>query len=432
VIKKQIQYSNALKNILYLILASSSLFLLVNRYPVFALSSFLALFFMGILFYIIKGSITSYHLELIGLLAIIYIYFILSYFISGQTIQNFISYSFLRYDGNFFFAYMPFFALAVPYFNYEKVTRLYTILLFSTFSIFSLIGIYGYITNSPILSMFEVERDRGLMFNALNNAHNATGSVYAIACIILLAFFLKEKKKIKYLYLLVLVLFLIGLLITKSRGSYIGFSAGAALVLWFFFRSWRKFGITIGAVTALAVPAVYFSGIYAKIPVFFDLTGGTSGVRLRLWEKGWYLFSQSPILGVGFARYNDAGYENIRFAGIPQIISFFIEPKFDFSSGHAHNSYFQFLAETGVIGLGLLLLFWILCYLKILRAYNSTKNEFSEKIFLSGLGMIGALFALSLTENYFSATTVMMCISVFISLSLGLFWQEEHWNKLKN
>jgi O-antigen ligase len=280
--------------------------------------------------------------------------------------------------------------------------------------------------------MFELERDRGLMFNALNNAHNATGSVYSIVCIILLAFFLKEKKRIKYLYLFVFLLALVGLLITKSRGSYIGFAAGAVIVLWLFFRSWKKFGITIGAVIAVAIPAVYFSGIYSRIPGFFDFSGGTSGVRLRLWEKAWYLFGQSPIFGVGFARYNDIGYENIRLTGLRQIVSIFIEPKFDFSSGHAHNSYLQFLAETGVVGLGLLLLFWILCYLRILKAYNQTKNDFSRKVFLAGLGIIGGLFALSLTENYFSATTVMMCISVFISLSLGLFWQEKQMAKTKD
>jgi O-antigen ligase len=417
--------NSIINNLIYFLIASSGLFLLLNRFPYLGIASFVILFLLGLIFIFIKRSVTTYHAEILGLLSIIYIYLILSYFISGQTLSNFFSFSFLRYDGNFFFAYMPFFVLAIDFFDYEKVTRIYTMILFSVFSIFSIIAIYGFMTDNPVLSMFELERDRGLMFNALNNAHNATGSVYAVVCLILLSFFLKEKRKVKYLYLLIFLLSMTGLFLTKSRGSYIGFAAGAAIILWFFFRSWKKFGIAVAAVTVTAIPAVYFSGIYSKIPDFFDLSGGTAGVRLRLWDKAWYLFEQSPLFGIGFGRYNDAGYENIRLTGLDQIAAFFIEPKFDFSSGHAHNSYFHFLAETGALGLGLLLLFWVLCYLKILRAYNLTKNDFSKKIFLAGLGIIAALFALSLTENYFSATTVMMCVSVFISLSLGLFWQEE-------
>jgi len=162
-----------------------------------------------------------------------------------------------------------------------------------------------------------------------------------------------------------------------------------------------------------------------------DLVEGTAAVRLRLWEKAWYLFSQSPIFGVGFARYNDIDYEGIRLFGIPQVAAIFLEPKFDYSSAHAHNSYLQFLAETGIVGLGLVLLFWVLCYIKLLKAYNKSGSDFSAKIYLSCLGIIAALFALSATEHYFSATTIMMCVSVIISLALGLFWQENKYQDLK-
>ena len=350
----------------------------------------------------------------------------MSYFISGQPFNAFFSYSFLRYDGNFFFAYIPFFALAIPYFNYKEVFKIYISFLFITFSIFSIIGIYGYFSNNLVFSMFQTVADRGVMFEALNNDHNATGSVFAVISVILLAFFIRELKKFKILYFFVLILCLACLLMTKSRGSYVGFAAGAVIVLWFFYRSWRKFAITMSVIITISTLTVFLTGIYKKIPSIFNLTEGTSGVRLELWGKAWYLFSQSPIFGVGFARYNDIGYGNIKLTGTPQIASFFMEPKFDFSSAHAHNSYLQFLAETGFIGLVLLLLFWVLCYLRILEAYDFTKDEFSKKIFLSGLGIIVALFALSLTENYFSATTIMMCTSVFISLSIGLFWQEKY------
>ena len=387
---------NLYKNILYFLIALPGLFLLINRYQYFAISSFLLILILGLIFIFYKKSVTQYHFDILFILSIIYIYFTLSYFISNQTIDNYFSYSFLRYDGNFFFNYLPFFALAVLYFNYRKVTNIFFKFIFSTFTLIS---------------------------------------VYAVVCIFLLAFSLLEKKKyIKIIYFLAMFICLAGLLLTRSRGSYVGFIVGAVVVIWLYYRSLIKFSITMIVMLAASIPIILFTGTFDRIKMIFDLSEGNILVRFALWEKAWNLFIRSPIFGVGFGRYNDINYisrsETIPnpdlFIGYPNIAAFYMEPTYRFSFSHAHNGYFQFLAETGIIGLGLLLLFWIICYKKILKGYNLTKNGFSKKVFLSSLGGIASLFALSLTENYFSATTVMILLSMTISLAIGLFWQESY------
>jgi O-antigen ligase len=430
------------RKLIYLLVASSGLFLLVNKYPYFGILSILAMLFLGILFLFYRGSVTSVHLGVIGTLAAIYIYFILSYFISNQTLSNFLSYDFLRYDGNFFFCYIPFFALAVPFFDYEKVSRLYFNFIFFTFSILSIAGIIGMLTGnySYIFLLNEYESP---MLAGLNNAHNATGSVYALASIFALAFILKSQKKIKIYYGVVLLLCLAGLVMTQSRGSYIGFIIGALLVIWLHFRSILKFAITTIIIAAVSIPLIFFTNLrerFIKMLDFTDIYNYAILGRLNLWGKALYLFRQSPVFGVGFGRFNDVsytandyGYTLTRvdeFSGIPKIFYTYHAPNYDFSAAHAHNSYLQFLAETGIIGLGLIIFFWILCYRFILRAYNQTSNEFPQKVYLSCLGSIAVLFAMSFTENYFSAATMIMCLSVVTSLSLGLYWQESR-NKVK-
>lgn len=278
------------------------------------------------------------------------------------------------------------------------------------------------------------------MLIGLNNAHNATGSVYALACIFALAFVLKSHKKHKIYYIIILLLCLGGLVMTQSRGSYIGFIIGAFLVAWLHFRSIRKF-IIFTAITLIAsLPLLFLTNLHERFIQIFYTSSWTIGTRIKLWQKALYLFKQSPVFGVGFGRFNDiyfninnSGYTLIKldeFIGVPKIFYTYQAPNFDFSSAHAHNSYLQFLAETGVIGLGLIMLFWILCYRIILRAYNYTRNEFSKKVYLSCLGSIIVLFVMSFTENYFSATTMIMCLSVVTSLSLGIYWQENYkWHK---
>lgn len=421
--------------LIYFLVASSGLFLLVNKYPYFGISSILILLFLGILFLFYKGSVTSVHLSVTGVLLVIYIYFTLSYFISNQTLSNFLSYSFLRYDGNFFFCYIPFFALAVPYFDYEKASRLYFNFIFFTFSLLSLAGII-LITTNINSDIFLYDKYEGPMLVGLNNAHNATGSVYALASIFALAFALKSHKKKKIYYIIILLLCLAGLVMTQSRGSYAGFMVGALLVIWLHFRSFLKFIIITVAMFAVSLPLIYFTNLHERFLQILDITSWAVGTRIDLWKKAFFLFRQSPIFGVGFGRFNDINY-NINnygytltrldeFVGVPKVFSTFHATNFDFSSAHAHNSYMQFLAETGIIGLGLIIFFWILCFRIILRAYNYTNNEFYKKVYLSCLGSIAVLFVMSFTENYFSATTMIMCLSVVVSLSLGLYWQENH------
>jgi O-antigen ligase len=103
-----------------------------------------------------------------------------------------------------------------------------------------------------------------------------------------------------------------------------------------------------------------------------------------------------------------------------------------FDSSHAHNSYLQFLTETGIIGLGLLLLFWILCIIKVLKAYNSTNEVFTSKVLLSSLASIFVLLILSFFENFLSATTVMIAVSILVPMSIGLYWEDYNKSNIIN
>ena len=420
------------KNIIYFIIALPGLFLLVNNYPYLGIASVLMVLTLGLVFLFIRKSITQHHFEVLFILVIIYAYFILSYFISNQTLADFFSYKFLRYDGNFFFNYAPFFALAVPYFDYKKIANIFFKFIFFTFTAAAVIGIIEYSTGW--FELFFGMQNKERVFLVLNSAHNATGSVYALVCIFLLVFLLIEKVKYKkVLYSLALIACLAGLLLVRSRGSYTGFIVGAIIVLWLHFRFTLKFFIILLLIFILLIPLVIFTGTFDRIQNIFNFQEGNILIRFALWDKAWDMFAKSPVFGIGFGRYNDVLYQGQwlagepaagNYAGFPGLAAFYVAPYYVFGFDHAHNSYFQFLAEVGIIGLFLVLLFWVLCYRRMLIGYNSTKDDFSKKVFLSCLGGIVALFVLSLSEHYFSATTVNMCLTMAVSLAIGIYWQE--------
>ena len=415
--------------IIYFLIAASAVFLLFNKYPYFQVLSILLLLVIAFIFFLLKFSFVHNNRDILFVLMVIYLYFIISYFISGQTLQNFLSYRFLRYDGNFFFCYIMFFVFSIPFFDYKKALSIYFKFAFFTFTALSLLGLTEYMFEKTAITI-QKEPYAGKIFHAFNVTHNATGSVYSMICIFALVFFLREKNIYKKTgYIFVLASCIIGLLITKSRGSYVGLAAAFIFILWMNYRSIKKFLISLAIISAASLPFLYITGAYKRIFQIFDFKATTT-IRLDLWERAWSLFSQSPIFGVGFGRYNDI-FENSRLQGIRGLVNIYIDPNFAINDAHAHNAYFQFLSETGVIGLFLLLLFWFLCFYKINRAFINTENEFSKKVYLCGLGAIISLLTISFTENYMSATTVMVCVSIIVALCLGLIWQNDK-EKLHN
>jgi O-antigen ligase len=415
---------------LNILVALPALFLLVNNYPYIMILSILLILLTGILFFLSKPIIITQDKSILSILLIIYIYFIFSYFYSGQLVSKLATYSFLKNDGNFFFCYVLFFVLAVPFFNYKKTVDIFFNFLFISFSFFSLFGIIEFLIHKTSL-MITFDTGKGSMFTALNYAHNATGSVYTVVSLLALIFFLYEpKKKKKFLYLAVLTLSVTGLSLTKSMGGYFGFVVALIPILWIYYRSIKKFFITISVFIVITIPIIYLTGIYKRIVQVLHYSANLKDLysissRLELWGKAWYLFLKSPIFGVGFGRFNDIeAYNYQRLEGLPGILALYKDSNFIFSQSHAHNSYLQFLAETGIVGLGLLILFWVLCFRIIYKAYNFSTNIYYRRIYLSSLASIIALFALSFTENYMSSTTIMICVSMLTSLSIGLSWQE--------
>jgi len=425
------RFTLIIKEISYILLIAPVLFLLVNKYPYLLVISVLISILIGIIFFIKKRAIISLHSELLAILLIIYIYFMFSYFVSGQNFSNLLSFQFLRFDGNFFFCYILFFIFAHPALDYKKLANYYFKFIFIVFTIFSLFGIIEYFQNNWSWMVY-TEPDVGKVYFALNFAHNATGSVYAIVCIFLLVFFLKEKeKKLKYLYIILLLINLAALFLTKSRANYLSFIISSIIIIWLYYKSLKKFLIAIGIFIAGSIPVIYFTGVYNRFIQIFETGDSTSVIRFFIWEKAWYLFSKSPLFGIGFGRFNDVfnidrGLFDIgSLRGFSGFITFYMKDNFYYDSAHIHNSYLQFLTETGVIGLALIMLFWFLCLVKLLKYYNNSensKNDFNKKVFLSAIGSIFIVLINSFFEHYLSATTIMIPVSLLIPISIGMYW----------
>jgi O-antigen ligase len=78
----------------------------------------------------------------------------------------------------------------------------------------------------------------------------------------------------------------------------------------------------------------------------YNSGGDTSGsIRLYLWREAWLMFTQSPLLGVGFGQFSWH-----HFQLLPSLKASYISGLYN----NAHNLVFQFAAEAGIAGLAAL------------------------------------------------------------------------------
>lgn len=144
-----------------------------------------------------------------------------------------------------------------------------------------------------------------------------------------------------------LIVLAAGLGATGSRGGLVAAAVSVTIALLLIRSNRLKAGaiIVVGAVLASLWVATTSPGTWDRVR---DFGGGGSG-RTDLWTVALRISEDRPLLGVGADNFQTASPQYVTRPGIA-------EARLVLDSPHvAHNLYLQQLAETGVIGLALLL-----------------------------------------------------------------------------
>jgi putative inorganic carbon (HCO3(-)) transporter len=199
------------------------------------------------------------------------------------------------------------------------------------------------------------------------------------------------------------VLMLAALVMTWSRGAWLGFAAAVAvMVLAVVVRSGR--GAVLGTVFALLTAYILLAGGLARVPPSIsqrfsdfvpylgvtdvegmEITDANFAVleRVAHWQAAWRMWTNHPWLGVGIGNYEPA-YSQVALPQWPDPL------------GHAHNYYLNIAAETGVVGLLAYLLLWGAALVVAWRATRQATGWYWGV----ALGVLGVLVHLS-THNFF-------------------------------
>lgn len=209
----------------------------------------------------------------------------------------------------------------------------------------------------------------------------------------------REIKSHRFILFIVNCLLLIVLLLTFSRGGYLGLLAGLAV---FFIFAWRKtevkgkrFFIAF-CLTAAAILLLVGWPMATRLISSFDIQEGSNMGRLAIWRDSWQIIKKSPVVGVGLGNYPLA----VDFSG-------------DYRSAvTSHNLYLDIWAETGFFGL----LAWLLLLFGAAGEAIKKINRFPI-IALGALAGLAYFFAHSFFETAIFNPTVLAFLMIVLGLS---------------
>jgi putative inorganic carbon (HCO3(-)) transporter len=231
-------------------------------------------------------------------------------------------------------------------------------------------------------------------------------------------------------------LMLAALIMTWSRGAWLGFGAAVVVMaMAVVVRSGR--GAVLGAVFGLLAAYVLLAGGLARVPPSItqrfgdfvpylgvldvqgmEITDANFAVleRVAHWQAAWQMWTDYPWLGVGIGNYEPA-YSRYALPFWPQAL------------GHAHNYYLNIAAETGVIGLLSYLLLWGAALVLAWRVVRRASGWYWGV----SLGVLGVLVHLSVHNVFDNLFVHGMYLQVAILLGvIGAGWQKERTSPIRS
>jgi len=173
------------------------------------------------------------------------------------------------------------------------------------------------------------------------------GRYAAVAALVALAGLWQGSRRARSIWFVLLLFSMYALVLSQARAAVVAFLPAGFLILWL----QRRSKIAFLAATCVALLLLGFTGFYQAFWEYltfgrpFDptLTG-----RTVVWQAGWALFLESPLVGLGF-----------------HADRIFLE------GAHMHNAFLHALVQTGLLGTIPFVAAFVAIWILILRLYRA-------------------------------------------------------------
>ena len=199
-----------------------------------------------------------------------------------------------------------------------------------------------------------------------------------------------------------LALLIAALVMTHTRGAWIGFAAGAALILG---CRQKRFLLAL-PVVAVAIFLAAPEAVRARIRSIVDPQDVTARERLYMWGSGVQIVRDHPWTGVGIN-------------GVKGVYQAYKHPDaVRDQRGHLHSNLFQIAAERGLIGVGCWLWIWVAFYHQAWRIFRGLEpGTFRASALVVGsLASVTGFHVAGLFEFTYGDSEVIMLVYFLMAL----------------
>lgn len=196
-----------------------------------------------------------------------------------------------------------------------------------------------------------------------------------------------------------------GLAVTYTRGAWLGFAAGAVVLVAMASRRARL--ILVAGLVIL--PMIFVVGprdLSHRFRSMFDPEEAGIKERVYMWRSGVIMWREHPLLGWGPG---GVKREYPRYA-LPEA--------FKKRTGHVHNTPLQILVERGALGLGAWLAIWIAFFWQSIRLFRDLgESRAQERALVAGsIAAVSGYLVAGLSEHNLGSSVVVMVTVAVMSL----------------
>ena len=217
---------------------------------------------------------------------------------------------------------------------------------------------------------------------------------------LIIAFSLYKFKVRLFTYFLRIITFILIFLlfVNVTKGAWIGFAISFICLAMFCKKKKSLAFIPIFLVVAFFMLSL---GFKSRILNEFNFNNVSIRHRFDLWQTGWNMFIDRPLLGQGLGTYMD-NYEKFRQEPT-------YRPPGKPGIWYAHNSYLQMLAETGIFGTLPFLIIIFILFNKSLNIVIRYKNGYLSSLLLGvSTGLSAYLVQIFFDSTFYSLTSCML------------------------
>lgn len=274
-------------------------------------------------------------------------------------------------------------------------------------AVVGLIGIYQFMFGSADNSILLITLNQQRIASTFNNP-NSYGGYLVIAVFPFIMLALKEKGKRKILYSILSILVFSNIILTLSRGAWLGFAVGCgALALVY---SWKFiFSYIIVGGLSLFIPSI--SG---RIKDFTDVTQNEG--RFKLWQTAGKMIKEHPILGVGngnyISRYDEYTnkYPSLKMEGITRFPS--------------HNSYLKVFSELGIFGIISFAGMLIFSVKRVIAAIK-VSDGLAKHFYMGFLASMAGFYVMNIFDNMFFVPKIISYYWILLAVSQGIIYRRK-------